>query len=1400
MILLCRKILDFERVMKKIYFFITFIFAYISVIGQTVSVFPQDSSWKYSNNEIDEETGWRSLYFNDSSWLDGSGQFGYGEGDELTVVANASNSHTTYFRKTFSVAHPETYQWFALRLLRDDGAVVYLNGKEVARSNMTNDAVAQESLAVTAVTDGDESTFFVFDINPVFFLEGLNVLAIEIHQAQSNDGDMSFNAKLDAVPYPSCIMPSNITTTQVTTTTATLSWNAVSGANSYSLRYRPVASSIWATSTALIATATVSGLLPDTPYEYQMQALCASESEFSALQYFTTLHASCETPISLAASNITAGTATLTWSAIEGATNYTVQYRRIGTSNWTTTQATSNTKTITGLLESSSYEFRVQTSCITNSVFSAASNFTTLTSGTNFIIAANGAWKYLDNGTDQGTAWQSNSFNDSTWQTSNAKFGYGEGNETTVVNYGPDANNKYVTTYFRNAFSVSNPLAYSAMVFELVRDDGAVVYLNGTEIFRDNLPTGAIAYNTFAINSIGGDGESDWQTVAIDTNLLLTGVNVIAVEIHQQSLASSDLGFNGRLSATIQSVCGTPDALEATSIASTTATLNWQAVAGATNYNVQYRLTGTETWTTTTTTVASKSIAGLTPESNYEFRVQAFCNIEGAYSDIANFTTISLSCSIPSALNVNSITATTAKLLWDVVPNAATYEIQYRAINTEDWNTATSDSNSKNISGLLPLTTYEFKVQAVCSFNSGFSTTFNFMTTAPTCAIPTGLTVISNYASTVLVSWQGVTDASQYEVQYQLAGTNSWITSTSTTTSKTIAGLIPSTAYEFRVRAVCSFNSDYTSAIAFTTFAAGTDTFIAANASWKYLDNGSNQGTAWRNYSYDDSAWATGTAEFGYGDGDETTVVSYGSNPEQTHLSTYFRKSFTVINPAAYNALTLGVVYDDGVVVYLNGTEVYRNNMPAGNINYNTPAIVSVSGSAESAWTNIDLNPSLFTTGTNILTAEVHQISYDSSDLSFNARIVAPSTEITPVVTRGAYLQKLNSNSITIRWRTDIACSSKVQYGTSVAYGNQVSNAALTTEHEVTLTGLTPATKYFYAIGTTTQTLQGDLKNNFITAPIVGSTTPVRIWSIGDFGNGTNNQLAVRNAYMNYTGATPTNLWLWLGDNAYTSGTDAEFQTFVFNQYPDQFKSMPVFSTPGNHDYHESGYQQPTTLTTDYPYFSIFSLPENGECGGVPSGSPKYYSFDYANIHFISIDSYGTLNAPGSPMHTWLTNDLAANTQRWTVVFMHYPPYTYGTHNSDTETTLIDMRTILVPLLESYHVDLLLAGHSHVNERSYMIKGHYDVANTFTEAMKVSTQTNHFVKSPPYNGTVYAVCGTSGQNPEVVNQPGYPMPVMYFNNNVNNCSLVIDVNGDYLSGKYLTSNGVVADEFTITKN
>jgi hypothetical protein len=165
------------------------------------------------------------------------------------------------------------------------------------------------------------------------------------------------------------------------------------------------------------------------------------------------------------------------------------------------------------------------------------------------LLSAGTVWKYLDDGSNQGTAWQASGFNDSAWKSGQAELGYGDGDEATVVGFGPNAGSKYITTYFRQAFTVTNPGQYGGLTLHLLRDDGAVVYLNGVEVYRNNMPTGAITYTTLAGTAIGGTDETTFVTTTLNPASLVNGTNVFAVEIHQAAPDSSDISFNMELDA-----------------------------------------------------------------------------------------------------------------------------------------------------------------------------------------------------------------------------------------------------------------------------------------------------------------------------------------------------------------------------------------------------------------------------------------------------------------------------------------------------------------------------------------------------------------------------------------------------------------------------------------------------------------------------------------------------------------------------------------------------------------------------------------------------------------------------------------------------------------------------------
>lgn len=335
------------------------------------------------------------------------------------------------------------------------------------------------------------------------------------------------------------------------------------------------------------------------------------------------------------------------------------------------------------------------------------------------VVAQGSTWKYKDDGSNQGTAWRAVGFDDSAWPSGAAELGYGDGDEATLVGFGPDPNNKYVTTYFRRDFQVADPALVRGLHLDLLRDDGAVVYLNGVEILRSNMPTGVIAYTTLASLSVGGGEESTFFGEEVSTALLVPGTNVLAVEVHQQSVASSDVSFDLRLT--------------------------------------------------------------------------------------------------------------------------------------------------------------------------------------------------------------GVLDGTRLS---------------------------------------------------------------ARGATWKYQDNGLHPGSTWKDPAFDDSTWSSGPAQLGYGDGDEATVVGYGPDPNDKYVATWFRRSFSVAQAAQYSALVLRLLRDDGAVVYLNGTEVYRVNLPHAGLTSASLAAFGVAGADESTVFETFIDPALLVEGTNVLAVELHQSSVSSSDLSFDLELV----------------------------------------------------------------------------------------------------------------------------------------------------------------------------------------------------------------------------------------------------------------------------------------------------------------------------------------------------------------------------------------------------------------------------
>ena len=253
---------------------------------------------------------------------------------------------------------------------------------------------------------------------------------------------------------------------------------------------------------------------------------------------------------------------------------------------------------------------------------------------------------------------------------------------------------------------------------------------------------------------------------------------------------------------------------------------------------------------------------------------------------------------------------------------------------------------------------------------------------------------------------------------------------------------------------------------------------------------------------------------------------------------------------------------------------------------------LKVPGFNDGAWPSVLPFRNLLQQGTNVLAVEVHQASATSSDLVFDAELITSSVAVHLV--RGPYLQRGTPSSLVIRWRTDVPTASRVLYGD--AQGNlteTVDDPTQTTEHEVLLQSLVPGMEYAYAVGTPDTLLAGNTAEyTFKTFPSPGARVPIRAWIIGDSGTADANAGAVRDAYETYADQEPTDLWLMLGDNAYGTGTDAEYQAAVFDMYPEMLSKVALWPTRGNHDGIHAG---PAN-----DYYDLFTLPTQGEAGGFP--------------------------------------------------------------------------------------------------------------------------------------------------------------------------------------------------------
>ena len=467
------------------------------------------------------------------------------------------------------------------------------------------------------------------------------------------------------------------------------------------------------------------------------------------------------------------------------------------------------------------------------------------------------------------------------------------------------------------------------------------------------------------------------------------------------------------------------------------------------------------------------------------------------------------------------------------------------------------------------------------------------------------------------------------------------------------------------------------------SFSKAQTQLINSGDIWKYLDDGSNQGTAWTAIGFNDAAWKSGPSMLGYStDGTDTvkTTVSYGSDPNNKYITTYFRKTITIADISKIISLSANIIRDDGIVVYINGTEVLRNNMPTGTITNTTFASTVLGDPSENYWNAFSLDASKLVAGNNEIAVEIHQANATSTDIMFDMKLTANVQ--TPVLNvnfrKGPYLiYPLDNSKMNVLWQVDTIAKSKIEWGVDTNYASGHDSTAeygADHQHKYTISGLTADNKYFYRISMGSQKYTGSFK-----AGLSDNDTKLSFFVWGDTRDNAANQSQITTSINNEIASNPEyqTFIMHVGDWVLADAESNWTNEFFNRSYPENLKlhaNLPMMGVKGNHEGAGVVYQK---------YF-----PYNYQSGGY------FYSYDYGPIHIACVDQYVNY-AAGSSQLTWLENDLKNSTKKWKFLVFHEPGYSAaGSHPNNTA-----VQQLIQPLCIKYHASIVFCGHNHYYAR-----------------------------------------------------------------------------------------------------
>jgi len=472
-------------------------------------------------------------------------------------------------------------------------------------------------------------------------------------------------------PSNSCTAPNAPTVANITTNSTRISWNAPSGATSYSVQYKLSSASTWTTVTSTTNALFLQNLTAGSTYNVKVATVCGSNtSAYSTITNFSTI-----------ASTFTACNGSFTDSG--GSGNYS------NTENYTFTIAPTGAYSVTLTFNS-------------------------------FGVEANYDYMYIYNGTSTsapliGTYTGTNSPGTITANSGAVTIKFTSDNATVSWGYSADW-----------SCSTTPPCGLPSNLT-------STNITNNAATLNWNLVSGATSYNV-EYKPNGSTSWNSLSSSTNSLNLTnLSASTVYNWQVTAICSANSSSAVSGTNFTTQAPPCTAPSALTANGISATAATLNWTAGSGAVNFTLQYKLSSATTWTTVTTSTNTYSLSGLSNCSTYNWQVMQNCSGGStAYVSGANFTTLNPTCATTTGVSSSNISTTVATLSWTAVSGAINYTVEWKKSSVSTWSTANVTNTTYALSGLSAGTTYNYRIKTNCNCatTSSYTTTGSFTTQA----------------------------------------------------------------------------------------------------------------------------------------------------------------------------------------------------------------------------------------------------------------------------------------------------------------------------------------------------------------------------------------------------------------------------------------------------------------------------------------------------------------------------------------------------------------------------------------------------------------------------------------------------------------------------------------------